>query len=69
MNSYFVTCGACGAENRIPTEMEGKRGRCGSCRAALPPLFRKPQPLTESGFDGFLAGYPGPVLAEFWAPW
>ena len=69
MAGYFVTCSACGAENRIPAEMEGKSGRCGSCRAALPPLFHRPQPLSERSFSDFIAGYPGPVLAEFWAPW
>ncbi len=69
MDTYLVTCSACGAENRIPAEMEGKRGRCGSCRAPLPPLFRRPQQLSERSFDAFLADYPGPVLAEFWAPW
>ena len=69
MNSYIVTCSACGTGNRIPAEMEGKKGRCGSCRAALPPLYYRPQALTDSSFDRFIAYYPGPVLAEFWAPW
>jgi thioredoxin 2 len=49
--------------------MEGKRGRCGSCRTALPQLYYQPQALTDSSFDGFIANYPGPVLAEFWASW
>lgn len=69
MNSYIVNCSACGTGNRIPAAMEGKKGRCGSCRAVLPPLYYRPQPLTDSGFDAFIASYPGPVLAEFWAPW
>jgi thioredoxin 2 len=69
MGSYTVTCGACGTENRVPAEMAGKKGRCGSCRAELAPLYLQPQPLTDSSFDGFIASYPGPVLAEFWAPW
>ena len=69
MNSYIVTCSDCGTDNRIPAEMAGKKGHCGSCRATLPPLYYQPQPLTDSSFDGFIAAYPGPVLAEFWAPW
>jgi hypothetical protein len=69
MNSYIVTCRACGTNNRVPAEMEGKRGHCGSCRSDLPPLYYRPQPLTDHSFDGFIANYPGPVLAEFWAPW
>ena len=69
MSSYIVTCSACGTGNRIPAEMEGKKGRCGSCQADLKPLYYRPQPLTDSSFNVFIANYPGPVLAEFWAPW
>jgi thioredoxin 2 len=67
--SYQVNCRACGAANRVPAEKEGVAGRCGNCRADLPPLYLHPLPLTESTFRQFVDGYPGPVLAEFWAPW
>lgn len=66
--SYIVTCQACGAGNRIPADKEGMKGKCGSCHAGLPPLYYSPQQVS-SNFDNFLASYPGPVLAEFWAPW
>lgn len=69
MANYLLTCPACGAGNRIPAEREGVAGRCGRCRAALPPLYRRPQPLDDSSFNPFVSRYPGPVLAEFWAPW
>jgi len=69
MGSYIISCKMCGSNNRIPAEMEGKRGRCGSCRAPLPPLYCRPQALTDSSFDSFINGYTGPVLVEFWAPW
>ena len=69
MSSYIVTCPACGAGNRVPADKEGTPGRCGRCRAALPAMYHRPQPLSDSSFDSFLKGYPGPVLAEFWAPW
>jgi thioredoxin 2 len=49
--------------------MEGKKGHCGNCRTPLPPLYFRPQQLTNSSFEGFINNYPGPVLAEFWAPW
>jgi len=68
-STIVVTCPACGTGNRIPADKEGMRGRCGSCRAALPPVYRTPQSLDAGTFDAFVAGYPGPVLAEFWAPW
>jgi len=69
MNSYIVTCGSCGTANRIPAEKEGRPGRCGKCRADLAPLYCHPQQLTGDSLDAFIAKYPGPVLAEFWAPW
>ena len=64
-----VTCPACGTGNRIPADKEGRHGRCGNGQAALPAIFRTPQSLDSGNFDAFIAGYPGPVLAEFWAPW
>lgn len=69
MRSYIVTCSNCGTANRIPADKEGGRGRCGRCRAELLPLYCQPQQMTDSDFDGFVATYQGPVLAEFWAPW
>lgn len=69
MLSYNMTCPACGASNRIPANKEGVKGRCGSCHANLPQLYFRPQLLTDRSFDNFIAAYPGPVLAEFWAPW
>lgn len=69
MSSYFVNCLSCGAKNRVQTDKEGMKGRCGSCKAVLPPLYYQPQQLNNSSFDAFIANYPGPVLAEFWAPW
>lgn len=67
--TYIVTCPACGTGNRIPAAKEGATGHCGSCRADLPPLYYQPQQLTDRTFDPFVQNYPGPVLAEFWAPW
>ena len=69
MSSYLVRCSSCGTSNRVPAEKEGVPGQCGSCRARLPALYLHPQQLTDVNFDHFVAGYDGPVLAEFWAPW
>lgn len=66
--SYIISCPSCGTGNRIPADKEGLRGRCGSCKAALPVLYCHPQQVTERTFDSFLSSYSGPVLAEFWAP-
>lgn len=69
MASYTVTCGSCGTANRIPADKQGKSGRCGTCHATLLPMYYQPRSLDEKSFDGFIKGYPGPILAEFWAPW
>ena len=66
--SYIVKCPSCGTGNRIPADKEGLRGRCGNCKSALPPLYCHPQQVTDRTFDSFISSYPGPVLAEFWAP-
>ncbi|GAM08656.1 thioredoxin C-3 [Geobacter sp. OR-1] len=69
MSDCTVTCPSCGTANRIPIDKEGKNGRCGNCQSPLPPSYCHPQQLTDKDFHEFLANYPGPVLAEFWAPW
>ena len=69
MSSYLVKCRSCGTSNRIPAAKEGISGHCGHCRAALPALYWQPQQVSDKNFDAFIAGYDGPVLAEFWAPW
>lgn len=66
---HIISCPSCGTANRVPADREGKRGRCGSCHAALPPMYCHPQQLTDHSFDDFVRSYPGPILAEFWAPW
>jgi len=69
VDSVIATCPSCGTKNRIPASREGEPGRCGACRARLPPVYLGPLTLSDSDFDTFVSGYPGPVLAEFWAPW
>ena len=66
---YLITCPACKAVNRVPSGKKGEPGKCGNCHGQLPPLYLHPVPLTDTTFDSFVAGYPGPILAEFWAPW
>ncbi len=68
-DDYIIRCPACGAANRVPATSEGRAGQCGSCHAGLPPLYRTPVALTDRSFDEFVRGNPGPMLAEFWAPW
>jgi thioredoxin 2 len=68
-SSYLVPCPACGTGNRIPAARAGQAGKCGNCHAPLPPVYLQPVELSDRSFDPFVSRYPGPVLAEFWAPW
>ena len=69
VQSFIVTCEACGTGNRVPVDKEGLQGVCGNCRAPLQPLYYRPQQQTDETFDIFVRRYPGPIVAEFWAPW
>jgi thioredoxin 2 len=61
-------CPACGKKNRIPAEHLADNGRCGSCKAALPPIA-EPIDADTNTFDEIVAGARVPVLIDFWAAW
>jgi len=61
-------CPACGKKNRIPPEHLADNGRCGSCKAALPPIA-EPIEADTNTFDEIVAGARVPVLIDFWAAW
>jgi thioredoxin 2 len=61
-------CPSCGKPNRVPAERLADHGRCGACRAPLPPLA-EPLEVTQAEFDSIIASSPVPVLVDFWAPW
>jgi thioredoxin 2 len=61
-------CPACGAKNRIPPNHAADRGRCGSCRQALPPID-EPVDADAATFDAVVAQAKVPVLVDFWAAW
>jgi len=62
------TCLNCGKSNRVPPSRLADHGRCGACRAPLPPLA-EPLEVTAPEFDAIIASSPVPVLVDFWAPW
>ena len=69
MNGSIVrTCNACGQRNRVPGAHLADRGRCGGCKAALPPLAA-PLEVDEQTFDALVASARVPVLVDFWAAW
>ena len=66
--SVLRTCRNCGATNRIPAKHLADTGRCGSCKASLPP---SDAPLSADSqlFQEIVAEARVPVLVDFWASW
>jgi len=62
------TCLACGAKGRIPAKHLSDTGRCGSCKAALPPVS-EPIEVDATGFAEIARESPVPILVDFWASW
>ena len=64
----IAACQRCGTKNRIPAERLADTGRCGQCKAPLPPLHA-PLAADTALFDEIVAKARVPVLVDFWAEW
>ena len=61
-------CAACGTSNRVPPKHLASTGRCGSCKAALPPVA-EPLEVDAASFEATVNEAKVPVLVDFWAAW
>ena len=61
-------CASCGQRNRIGVEHLADVGRCGACKAVLPPM-EEPFAVTAAEFDDIITKSKVPVLVDFWAAW
>ncbi len=61
-------CATCGQKNRIPARHLTDTGRCGACKAPLPPV-NEPIEADPATFDEVLREARVPVLVDFWAAW
>ena len=61
-------CPSCGTKNRVPAQHLTATGRCGSCKAELPPVA-EPLDADAAIFDAVLRESRVPVLVDFWAAW
>jgi thioredoxin 2 len=61
-------CKACGQKNRVPARYLASTGRCGACKAPLPPVA-EPLEVDDTQFDEIVQNTPVPVLVDFWAEW
>ena len=61
-------CPSCGQKNRVPARHLAHSGRCGSCKAELPPTS-EPIDVDKGLFNEIIAESRVPVLVDFWAHW
>lgn len=61
-------CPSCGRANRVPARRLADSGRCGACKAALPPAA-EPIEAGPAEFDEIVRDSRTPVLVDFWAEW
>ncbi|HSD89955.1 MAG TPA: thioredoxin domain-containing protein [Kofleriaceae bacterium] len=62
-------CAQCKAQNRIPVRHLADTGRCGKCKAPLPPHATPIEIGSEAQFDEIVTASRVPVLVDFWAAW
>ncbi len=62
------TCPSCGKKNRVPAQHLSDSGRCGACKATLPPVAEALEADAEL-FDEVVQHARVPVLVDFWAEW
>jgi thioredoxin 2 len=55
--------------NRIPPKFLASEGKCGACKAALPPASEPIDATDSSVFDQIVRESRVPVLVDFWAAW
>jgi thioredoxin 2 len=61
-------CPSCGKPNRIPAQHLADTGKCGACKAPLPPMA-EPIAVGPAEFDEIVRDSKVPVLVDFWASW
>ena len=65
---FIRNCQSCGQANRVPALHLSDTGRCGACKAPLPPVA-EPIEVNEDEFQQVIRDSKVPVLVDFWAAW
>jgi thioredoxin 2 len=61
-------CKVCGRKNRVTASHLADTGRCGACKASLPPVDEQLEVDPEQ-FNDIVQNARVPVLVDFWAAW
>lgn len=64
-----LACPQCQRANRIPFARLHLKGKCGSCKAALPHPALPVEIDSAASFTELVRSASLPVLVDFWAPW
>lgn len=64
----LTRCPSCRANNRIPAAHLADTGRCGACKAPLPPAAA-PIEADSANFLPIVQEAKVPILVDFWAAW
>jgi thioredoxin 2 len=64
-----LACPQCQQANRIPFARLHLKGKCGSCKAALPLPSLPIEIDSPASFAALVSGASLPLLVDFWAPW
>jgi thioredoxin 2 len=67
-HSTLRVCSRCGVPNRVSAKHLPDTGRCGACKADLPPSS-EPIDVDSSTFDEITRQVTVPILVDFWAEW
>ena len=62
-------CPTCSRSNRIPAKHLADVGKCGACKAELPPIGEPIEVNHEEQFNQIIRESKLPVLLDFWASW
>lgn len=65
---FIRHCPSCGKPNRVPASHLSDTGRCGACKASLPPVA-EPIEVNADEFQQVIRESKVPVLVDFWAAW
>ena len=65
--SQEIVCPHCNAINRIPSDRQSDKPKCGKCHKTL--FDAHPTELNAGNFQKHITRNDIPVVVDFWAPW
>ncbi len=67
MDSFFVKCPSCGAQNKVLISKINSQPKCGKCGSMLK-ILDKPIDINYSDYKKEVLDYKGHILLYLWSP-